>query len=67
MLMISNCSYLLKQVHPSKFREEIVKILGFSPSVPEQLARIDALKENFVKMENNYDLLKEFILRHHKQ
>lgn len=57
----------LETAHPSKFREEIVKILGFSPSVPEQLARIDALKENFVKMENNYDLLKEFILRHHKQ
>ncbi len=57
----------LETAHPSKFREEIVKILGFPPPVPEQLARIDALKENFVKMENNYDMLKRFILRHHKQ
>lgn len=57
----------LETAHPSKFREEIVKILGFSPPVPDQLSRIDALKENFLKMENNYDMLKEFILRHHKQ
>jgi len=52
----------LETAHPSKFREEIVKILGFSPDVPDHLSRIDALKENFLKMENNYDILK-----HHKQ
>ncbi len=57
----------LETAHPSKFREEILKILGFSPDVPEQLSRIDNHKENFVKMENNYDMLKEFILKHHKQ
>jgi len=57
-------SFSLETAHPSKFREEIIKILGFSPPIPEQLLRIENIKENYTELDNNYELLKEFILKH---
>jgi threonine synthase len=53
----------LETAHPSKFREEMVKVLGFSPPIPDQLLRIEKLEENYTEMENDYEQLKEFILK----
>ncbi len=48
--------------NPAKFPEKIRQILGIEPPVPECLARLDNIKENFVIIENNYDKFVESIL-----
>jgi len=54
----------LETAHPSKFREEIVKILGISPDIPVQLSRIENIEENYTELENDYSELRNFILKH---
>ncbi|HAH31995.1 MAG TPA: threonine synthase [Elusimicrobia bacterium] len=44
----------LETANPAKFPEEINKILGISPEVPESLSKLDKLKEDYVKMEAHY-------------
>ncbi|MBU2573137.1 MAG: threonine synthase [Elusimicrobia bacterium] len=45
----------LETANPAKFPEEINKILGISPVVPESLSKLDKLKEDYIKMDANYD------------
>jgi threonine synthase len=54
----------LETAHPAKFPEEIRKILGISPPLPSSLAELGNKKEKYSELENNYDKLKEFILKH---
>jgi threonine synthase len=56
----------LETAHPSKFRDEIVKILGISPDIPVQLSRIENIEENFTELENDYSELSNFILKQKK-
>jgi threonine synthase len=56
----------LETAHPSKFGEELEKILNFLPSLPSALAGLEQLPEYFSPMENSYGLLKDFILKHNK-
>jgi threonine synthase len=53
----------LETAHPAKFREEIKNILGFLPQMPDSLSRIEDKKENYTELNNNYDELREFILK----
>jgi threonine synthase len=56
----------LETAHPSKFGEELEKILNFLPSLPASLAGLEQLPEYFSPMENSYGLLRDFILKHNK-
>jgi threonine synthase len=54
----------LETAHPAKFPEEMIKILKLSPSLPESLTGLEQKEEKFFSLENSYDSLKEFILKH---
>ncbi len=54
----------LETAHPAKFPEELIKILKIAPSLPVSLTGIDRKEENYFSLENSYDSLKEFILKH---
>ena len=53
----------LETAHPAKFPAELEKILNFKPPLPASLESLEHLAENYVSMDNNYDLLKNFILK----
>ncbi|PIU19959.1 MAG: threonine synthase [Elusimicrobia bacterium CG08_land_8_20_14_0_20_59_10] len=44
----------LETANPAKFPEEINRILGISPVVPESLSKLDKLKEDYLKMDADY-------------
>jgi threonine synthase len=54
----------LETAHPAKFQDEIRRILGFSPLLPEALIEIESKKEDFIEMENNYEKLRDYIRNH---
>ena len=52
----------LETAHPAKFPEEIRQVLNFDPELPESMAGLDQSAETYTILENNYTLLKDFIL-----
>jgi threonine synthase len=54
----------LETAHPAKFPEEMIKILKIAPSLPDSLTGIDQKEEKYFSLENSYDSLKEFIIKH---
>lgn len=54
----------LETAHPAKFPEEMIKILKLSPDLPLSLNGLEQKDENFFSIENSYNSLKEFILKH---
>jgi threonine synthase len=56
-------SITLETAHPAKFNDELIQILGFSADIPVSLSGIINKKEDFIKIENNYIKLKEYILK----
>jgi threonine synthase len=48
--------------HPGKFREELKDILNIIPVLPESLKKIETGNEEYISLENNYELLKKYIL-----
>jgi threonine synthase len=55
----------LETAHPAKFPEELKRIINSDPPLPRSLAGIEDKPENFLRLENSYGLLKEFILTNH--
>lgn len=55
----------LETAHPAKFREEIIGILKFSPPEPESLLKIAGKKEEYISLDNNYDIFKEFLIKNY--
>jgi threonine synthase len=53
----------LETAHPAKFPEELELILNIKPPLPSSLESLENIAENYVPMDNNYDLLKNFILK----
>jgi threonine synthase len=51
----------LETAHPAKFPEEIQKILGIDPDLPDSLKGIDKLPEEIIPMQNNYLAFKEYL------
>ncbi len=58
-------SVALETAHPAKFPEELVRIIKTEPPLPESLAGLEAKSENYIKLENNYELFREFVLNHY--
>jgi threonine synthase len=56
----------LETAHPSKFRDEIKKILGINAETHYALEGIENESEEFVKMGNNYVELKSFVMEAHR-
>jgi threonine synthase len=53
----------IETAHPAKFNDELSQILGFSADMPDSLRGIMNKEEEFIKIENNYVKLKEYILK----
>ncbi|MGD2036025.1 MAG: threonine synthase [Bacteroidales bacterium] len=51
----------LETAHPAKFPEEIQNILGIDPELPESLKGLEEKEEQFVKLENNYDIFRQYL------
>ena len=51
----------LETAHPAKFPEEIRSILGLDPDLPESLLDLDAKKEKFDKIKNDYIAFKNYL------
>jgi len=51
----------LETAHPAKFPEEINKILGIEPPLPQSLKGIENKQEIILKVDNNYNAFKEFL------
>jgi threonine synthase len=57
-------SVSLETAHPAKFPEELRRIINVEPPLPYSLSQIDNKTENFVKLENNYEILRSFIIKY---
>ena len=53
----------IETAHPAKFPEEIVKILGVEPDLPPSLLNLDRAREDYLKIENNYDQFRSILHR----
>jgi threonine synthase len=51
----------LETADPAKFPEEIVRLTGINPALPQVMARLDELEEHFEKMNGNYASLKNYL------
>ncbi len=54
----------LETAHPAKFPEELRKIIKIEPPLPDSLTGIEEKPENFIALDNKYELLRDFILKH---
>jgi threonine synthase len=52
----------LETAHPAKFPQEIMKILGVDPELPESLKGIEGRPELFEEISNNYEDFKRYLL-----
>jgi threonine synthase len=55
----------LETAHPAKFPDELREIINVDPLLPVSLTGIEGKTENVFKLENNYESLKEFILKYY--
>ncbi len=53
----------LETADPAKFPEEIVRLTGINPALPQVMARLDELEEHFEKMNGDYATLKNYLGR----
>ena len=55
----------LETAHPAKFRDEINRILNYSPSVPDSLLKIEGKNEEYISLDNNYDEFKNLLIKNY--
>ena len=55
----------LETAHPAKFSEEIRTILNIETELPDSLCKIESGNEEYISLENNYDILKKFITQNY--
>jgi threonine synthase len=56
----------LETAHPAKFPGEINEILNVDPVLPLSLHNLDHKEEIMVKMEYNYELFKDYLIKNYK-
>jgi threonine synthase len=54
----------LETAHPVKFSEELKEITGAEPNLPPSLSGLSEKPEEYYSLDNNYEQLKNFILKH---
>jgi threonine synthase len=52
----------LATAHPSKFTNSVSSILGFNPKLPNGYRDITNIDEDYIILENSYNLVKQYIL-----
>ena len=55
----------LETAHPAKFPDELQRIIDVNPPLPESMNGLAEKTENYLELENNYNKLKEFILKNY--
>lgn len=55
----------LETAHPSKFPDELKKIIKIDPPLPVSLKGLEEKTENYFTLENNYKMLKDYILKYY--
>jgi threonine synthase len=55
----------LETAHPAKFPEELRRVLNTDPPLPGSLEGLEAKTENFTVLDNNYEKVREYILKHY--
>jgi threonine synthase len=55
---------IVETAHPAKFTEMMEEILGITPELPQALADMLQRPEKVVYLENNYEVIKDFILKY---
>lgn len=58
-----NLSISLETAHPAKFPDEIKQIIGTDPVLPPSLSGMAEKHENYLTLENNYEMIKEMLLK----
>jgi threonine synthase len=56
----------LETAHPSKFPEEITPILNFSPPLHPSLIDMEYKNEEYIQIENNYCILRDFLVKNYQ-
>jgi threonine synthase len=56
----------LETAHPAKFPEEINKLLGFDPQLPPSLEGLENKKEQYDKIENDYQAFKNYLINNYQ-
>ena len=56
----------LETAHPAKFPDELARILNIDLPLPESVSGLEQKPENYFSIENDYQLLKDFILKYYK-
>lgn len=54
----------LETAHPAKFHDTLNNLEGYSPAIPVSISSIENKQESFTMLDNNYEMLKDFILSH---
>ena len=54
----------LETAHPAKFPEELRQIIKIEPPLPHSLAGLEGKTENYITLDNNYEMVRNFILKH---
>jgi threonine synthase len=55
----------LETAHPAKFPEELRQIVKVDPPMPGSLAGIESKTEKYITLDNNYEIFRDFILKHY--
>ncbi len=53
----------LETADPAKFPDEIVRLTGVNPPLPQAMAKLDELEEHFQRMKGDYSSLKGYLKR----
>jgi threonine synthase len=61
----SQFNICLETAHPGKFHEEIRSILDIETELPDSLGKIETGNEDYISLENNYDILRKFIVQNY--
>ena len=56
---------ILETANPAKFPEEVEKVVGWPPDVPENMLAALKLPENFDRMNADYETFKNYLVKQH--
>lgn len=59
-------SVSLETADPAKFPEEIIKVLGIEPPIPESMKGLAEKKEHYQKINSEYSSLKKYLVKEFK-
>lgn len=60
-----NLQVCLETAHPAKFGDEIRTLLKIEPDLPVSLSAVELKKEEYIKLANDYSLLRKHIIRNY--